>query len=72
MGRATKTADDKRADLAGPGIGTYEEVDRVLPRDYRSLLTPRQTQEAIYAVKNYIEENLCRELDLIMVQVPLI
>ncbi|MGZ4211534.1 MAG: aspartate--ammonia ligase, partial [Actinomycetota bacterium] len=43
-----------------------------LPRDYRSLLTPRQTQEAIYAVKNYIEENLCRELDLIMVQVPLI
>ncbi|MGZ4204566.1 MAG: aspartate--ammonia ligase [Actinomycetota bacterium] len=72
MGRATKTADDKRADLAGPGIGTYEEVDRVLPRDYRSLLTPRQTQEAIYAVKNYIKENLCRELDLIMVQVPLI
>ena len=32
--------DGKRADLAGPGIGTYEEVDRILPRDYASLLTP--------------------------------
>jgi hypothetical protein len=28
-------------DLAGPGIGTYEEVERVLPDDYRSALTPR-------------------------------
>ncbi len=62
----------KRADLAGPGIGSYEELERVLPRDYRSLLTPRETQEAIFAVKRYIEDGLCRELGLIMVQVPLI
>jgi len=63
---------DKKADLAGPGIGTYEEVERVLPKDYHSLLGPKDTQKAIYAVKNYIEQNLCKELDLMMVQVPLI
>ena len=63
---------DKRADLAGPGIGTYEEVERVLPKDYHSLLNPKDTQQAIYAVKNYIELNLCKELGLMMVQVPLI
>jgi hypothetical protein len=33
---------DKRADLAGPGIGNYEEIERVLPTDYRSLLTPKE------------------------------
>ena len=64
--------DLKRADLAGPGIGSYDEVDRVLPRDYHSLLTPRETQEAIFAVKRYVEDGLCRELGLQMVQVPLI
>ncbi len=63
---------DKKADLAGPGISTYEEVDKVLPEDYSSLLTPKETQKAIYAAKYYIEENLCKELNLMMVQVPLI
>ncbi len=63
---------DKKADLAGPGIGTYEEIERVLPKDYHSLLNPKDTQKAIFAVKNYIEENLCKELNLMMVQVPLI
>lgn len=63
---------DKRADLAGPGISTYEEVEKILPGDYSSLLNAKDTQRAIYAVKNYIEENLCKELNLIMVQVPLI
>ena len=29
---------DKRADLAGPGIGNYEDLERVLPTDYHSLL----------------------------------
>jgi aspartate--ammonia ligase len=62
----------KRADLAGPGIGTYEEVDRVLPDDYSSLLSPRDTQRAIFAVKRYIEDRLCEALHLEMVQVPLI
>ena len=63
---------DKKADLAGPGISTYEEVARILPQDYDSVLTPRETMQALYGVKNYIEENLCRELNLMMVQVPLI
>ncbi len=68
----TDVFDAKRADLAGPGIGSYDEVDRVLPDDYASALTPRATQEAIFAVKRSIEEGLCRELNLQMVQVPLI
>jgi aspartate--ammonia ligase len=63
---------DKKADLAGPGIGDYNELEKILPKDYSSLLTPKETQKAIFAVKNYIEENLCKELNLIMVQVPLI
>lgn len=63
---------DKRADLAGPGIGDYKELEKVLPQDYSSLLAPKDTQRAIFAVKNYIEENLCRELNLMMVTVPLI
>ncbi len=63
---------DKKADLAGPGIGNYEELEKILPRDYSSILTPEETMKALFAVKNYIEENLCRELGLMMVQVPLI
>jgi aspartate--ammonia ligase len=63
---------DKKADLAGPGISTYEEVAKILPRDYQALLTPRETMKALFGVKNHIEENLCKELNLMMVQVPLI
>ena len=62
----------KQQDLAGPGISTYEEVAKILPRNYESLLTPKETMKAVFGVKNYIEENLCRELNLMMVQVPLI
>ena len=63
---------DKKADLAGPGIGNYADLEKVLPQDYMSLLDVKDTQKAIYAAKNYIEENLCKELNLMMVQVPLI
>lgn len=63
---------DKKADLAGPGIGSYAELENILPGDYSSLLTPRETQQAIYEVKHYIEDNLCKELNLMMVTVPLI
>jgi len=66
------TLSSKAADLAGPGIGNYEELEKILPRDYRSLLSPKETQQAIFAAKNYIEENLSKELNLIMVTVPLI
>jgi aspartate--ammonia ligase len=63
---------DKRADLAGPGIGDYAELEKILPRDYHSLLNPKETQRAIFAAKSYIEENLARTLNLMMVTVPLI
>jgi aspartate--ammonia ligase len=63
---------DKKADLAGPGIGDYAELEKILPVDYHSLLTPKETQKALFAVKNYIEQNLCKELNLMMVTVPLI
>ncbi|MBW1738064.1 MAG: aspartate--ammonia ligase [Deltaproteobacteria bacterium] len=63
---------DKKADLAGPGIGDYAELDKILPQDYSSLLSPRETQNAVFAAKDYIEDNLCKELNLIRVTVPLI
>jgi aspartate--ammonia ligase len=63
---------DKAADLAGPGIGNYEELAKILPDDYSSLLDPKHTQEAITILKRYIEDNLCRELKLMRVEVPLI
>jgi len=63
---------DKKADLAGPGIGDYAELEKILPNDYTSLLSPKETQIAEYAVKDYIEENLCKQLNLIRVTVPLI
>jgi len=68
----TDVQTEKKADLAGPGISTYEKVDEVLPDDYTPLLTRKETMKALYMVKNYIEENLCKELNLMMVQVPLI
>ncbi len=63
---------DKKADLAGPGIGDYLELEKVLPENYSSLLSPKETQKALFEVKRYIEENLCKELNLMMVSVPLI
>ncbi len=63
---------DKTSDLAGPGIGDYAELEKILPDDYESLLTPRQTMDALFAAKAYIEEHLCKALNLMMVQVPLI
>jgi aspartate--ammonia ligase len=63
---------DKRADLAGPGVSTYEEVEKILPGDYKPVLPPMERMKAVYGVKNYIEENLCKALNLQMVQVPLI
>ncbi len=59
-------------DLAGPGIGTYEEVEKILPSGYGSMLDRKETQRAIFEAKGYIEKNLCKELNLMMVTVPLI
>jgi aspartate--ammonia ligase len=63
---------DKEADLAGPGIGIYANLEKELPEDYEPLLSPKERMQAIFAVKNYIGENLCKQLNLQMVQVPLI
>jgi aspartate--ammonia ligase len=64
--------DPEVADLAGPGIGNYEELEKILPLDYSSAVTRRETQKAVFAVKRFIEDNLCKELNLITVTVPLI
>jgi len=66
------TTMDKKADLAGPGISTYAEVEKILPNDYNPLLPPMERMNAVYEIKRYIEDNLCKELNLNMVQVPLI
>ena len=63
---------NKQADLAGPGISTYEEVAKILPAGYRPLLNRIDTQRAVFAIKRYIEDHLCQQLNLDMVQVPLI
>jgi len=64
--------DDKKADLAGPGVSTYPEVAKILPTDYASPQTPMETMQALFDVKRYIEDGLSDELNLQMVQVPLI
>ena len=66
------TATGKVADLAGPGISTYPEVEKILPGDYKSLIDPKETQHAVHAIKRYIEDNLNKELNLFHVEVPLI
>ena len=63
---------DKEADLAGPGIGTYEQVDAGLPNDYEALLDNRDTQIALWEVKKYIEDQMCKQLNLFRIESPLI
>jgi len=62
----------KKADLAGPGVSTYEEVAKILPTDYEPVQSPLDRMRALYLVKDYIEKNLSEALNLQMVQVPLI
>ena len=66
------TTIEKEADLAGPGIGSYVELEHLLPEDYEPLLGPLDTMRALYGAKRLIEDRLCEELNLTMVQVPLI
>ncbi len=63
---------DKKQDLAGPGISTYEEVSKLLPDDYEALLSPMDRMKAVYLIKEHIEKGLAEALNLQMVQVPLI
>lgn len=62
----------KKADLAGPGIGNYTDVEKVLPTNYTSALTKKETQKAILWAKRFIMDNLNEKLNLFQVEVPLI
>jgi aspartate--ammonia ligase len=50
----------------------YEKVAEILPNDYEPILDRRETQEALYAAKRSIKNGLNKELNLMLVQVPLI
>jgi aspartate--ammonia ligase len=63
---------DKTADLAGPGISTYEEVAKILPTDYAPIISRKEVQLGIKAIKEHIEEGLARELNIFRVESPLI
>jgi aspartate--ammonia ligase len=63
---------DKKDDLAGPGISTYPEVAKILPDGYAPVLDRKETQKAVWKMKRFIEDGLCRELNLFRVEVPLI
>ncbi|MBZ0267998.1 aspartate--ammonia ligase [bacterium] len=62
----------KMADLAGPGVGNYDDLEKMLPRDYAPRLDRKQTQRALFLAKQNIEAGLCQELGLMPVTVPLI
>ena len=63
---------NKKTDLAGPGIGNYKDVEKSLPKDYESLLDKKESQKALAKSKNYFEEKLSNELNIIRVECPLI
>lgn len=62
----------KMADLAGPGKSTYEQVKKVLPKNYSAVLNHRETQVAINTIKTTLKDSLCRNLNLQEIAVPLI
>ena len=66
------SSNSKVSDLAGPGISTYEEVEKILPDDYSPLQSPMDRMKALYMIKDYIEKGLAEALNLQLVQVPLI
>ncbi len=47
-------------------------MEKILPTDYESLLDPKETQHVITALKRYVEDNLCKELNVFRVEVPLV
>lgn len=63
---------EKKKDLYGPGIGNYEDLKDELPTDYEPILNRKETQEAIFEAKDYIEDKLSEELNLTKTRCPLI
>ena len=62
----------RRPTWPDPGISTYEEVAKILPTDYKPILPPMERMKALYEIKRYIEDGMAKELNLQLVQVPLI
>ncbi len=52
---------DKKSDLAGPGISTYEKVSKILPDNYHALQAPLRRMKALYMIKDYIETGTCQK-----------
>ena len=46
-------------------------TDLFFPPDYKTLLTPQQTEKAILTLKSFFQQNLAFELDLVRVTAPL-
>jgi len=49
---------DKKADLAGPGIGNYEDLEKILPDDYQALLTPKDDAGRLSGKKLHRRESM--------------
>ena len=49
-----------------------KKLKKILPKNYKSILSRKDTQKPLFSVKKYIETNLCKELNLQMVTCPLI
>ena len=45
-------------DLAGPGIGSYPDLKKILPADYQSLLDRKDTQRALFLAKRNIDTTI--------------
>ena len=50
----------RKLDLVGPGIGDLE-LEKILPDDYSSLLSAKETQKALFEVVRE-KEHSCAEL----------
>ena len=49
---------DKKADLAGPGIGNYDDLAKILPNGYEALLPFLQSKRS---VRRYSSQPVSRE-----------
>jgi len=53
---------DKQADLAGPGVSTYEAVSKILPENYKPLQSLMERMKALFEAKRYIEDGYPHEM----------
>ncbi len=55
---------DKKADLAGPGIGNYDDLKQELPDDYEPLLSPKERMQEDFLSLPYHQALLNDEIPL--------